>query len=113
MKIPGSARHLRVPAAPAGAVHRSCRSCRHAKVPRAPRDFLRRLVMKRMLFGLAICTALFFPIPAHAQGTNGALSGTITDANQAAVPGATVTSQNIKTGLVTTTTTNEAGVYNF
>jgi carboxypeptidase family protein len=69
--------------------------------------------MKRMLPGLAICAGLFFPAPVHAQGSNASLSGAVTDANQAAVAGATVSAQNTKTGVTTTTTTNEAGVYNF
>ncbi len=69
--------------------------------------------VKRMLLGLTLCAALFLPAPGNAQGSNAALSGAVTDVNQAAVAGATVTAHNTKTGVTTTTTTNDAGVYNF
>jgi len=49
----------------------------------------------------------------HAQGTNAVLSGTVTDPQQALIPGTEITLANISTGVVTTTITNEAGVYNF
>jgi Ca-activated chloride channel family protein len=42
-----------------------------------------------------------------------ALSGTVTDSSQAVLPGATVTATNTQTGTVTTTLTNNAGIYNF
>ncbi len=61
--------------------------------------------------GLTMMLAL--AVIAFAQGTNAALTGTVTDANQAAVPGATVTATNANTGLTFTATTNESGVYNF
>lgn len=61
--------------------------------------------------GLLVMLAL--AITGFAQGTNAALTGTVTDTNQAAVPGATVTVTNANTGLVFTATTNESGVYNF
>ena len=48
-----------------------------------------------------------------AQATNAALSGTVTDAAQAAVAGATMTAQNIRTGVVTKGATNESGIYLF
>ncbi len=47
-----------------------------------------------------------------AQATNsGDLSGTVTDTNGAAIPGATVTVLNIDTGVTRDYTTNGAGVY--
>src|SRR5262245_17635259 len=48
-----------------------------------------------------------------AQSTNASLTGVVTDKAEAIVSGATVTGQNVKTGVVTTTTTNGAGVYVF
>ncbi|MFN0108782.1 MAG: carboxypeptidase regulatory-like domain-containing protein [Blastocatellia bacterium] len=65
----------------------------------------------RLSAGLTIVLAL--AVTTLAQGTNAALSGTVTDANQAAVPGATVTAVNVNTGVSNTTTTNESGVYSY
>lgn len=48
-----------------------------------------------------------------AQATNAAITGTVTDAAQAAVAGATMTAQNIRTGVVTKGATNETGIYLF
>ena len=68
--------------------------------------------MNRLMTLFALILLLFFPTTAPAQTTNAALSGTVSDASSAVVPGAAVTAQNIQTGIVLTTTTNEAGVYN-
>src|SRR5262249_1400943 len=48
-----------------------------------------------------------------AQSTNATLSGTITDPTGAAVPGALVTAQNVRTGVAVKTSSNSAGVYQF
>ncbi|MFC6647468.1 carboxypeptidase regulatory-like domain-containing protein [Granulicella cerasi] len=48
----------------------------------------------------------------HAQGDRGALLGRVTDKNGAVVSGATVTITNEETGVVTSTTSNDAGDYN-
>jgi hypothetical protein len=45
------------------------------------------------------------------QTTNGGIQGTATDASGGAVSGATVTAQNLDTGLTQTTATTDAGVY--
>jgi hypothetical protein len=50
---------------------------------------------------------------AFAQNVNGSVSGTITDASSAVLPGATVTITGIDTGVVTTTISNESGAYTF
>ena len=56
--------------------------------------------------------ATFEIAPAWAQTTGaGAISGTVTDANQAMIPGATVTVTNTDTGVVHSYTTNGAGLY--
>ncbi len=47
------------------------------------------------------------------QGTNVVLSGTVTDATQAMIPGAQITVANVRTGVVSTGITNEAGIYSF
>jgi hypothetical protein len=48
-----------------------------------------------------------------AQSVDAAVSGIVSDPTGAAVPAATVTALNIKTGVAVTAQTNEAGVYNF
>jgi hypothetical protein len=45
--------------------------------------------------------------------TTATLSGSVTDASQGVLPGATVTAINTETGVETTTVTNNVGVYNF
>jgi hypothetical protein len=52
-------------------------------------------------------------IPAISQTTNAQLSGVVTDQSGALIPGVTITLTKTDTGVVTTTLTNEAGVYNF
>ncbi len=70
------------------------------------------MISTRSLFRLSavLLVTAALAVATFAQGTNAALSGTVTDSNQAAVPGATVTAQNVNTGVTTTTTTNGAGV---
>jgi hypothetical protein len=41
------------------------------------------------------------------------VSGTVTDASRAVLPGATITATNRDTGVKSTVTTNNAGIYNF
>ena len=54
---------------------------------------------------LLICAAA----PARAQNPTFALEGIVEDAQQAVLPGATVTVQNVSTGLTRTTTTDSGG----
>src|SRR5687768_4816817 len=49
--------------------------------------------------------------PAHAQMTTGSISGRITDAQGAAVPGATIEARNTDTGFVRTVVSNDSGTY--
>lgn len=69
--------------------------------------------MKFTLHLLLLCLLSVVTSSGKAQGTNAALTGTVQDASGAVVPGAQVVAENTKTGVATTTTTNEAGVYNF
>jgi len=57
--------------------------------------------------------SLFVLLPAglNAQGTNGVISGTVTDSSGAALPGATVQVKNVSTGVIRTVTTTEVGRY--
>jgi hypothetical protein len=59
-----------------------------------------------------VCACALIGILA-AQGTDASLTGNVTDASGAIVPNATVTALNTKTGVATTTTSNNAGVYLF
>src|SRR5438552_11039164 len=62
--------------------------------------------------GLAAC--LTFATAVFAQeGINGTLSGTVSDATVALIPGVEVTAKNTATGVMSTTITNEAGTYRF
>ncbi len=61
----------------------------------------------------AALAALLLCVPVFAQIDTGSIVGTVEDASGAAVPKATVTLTNLGTNVVTTTTTNEAGGYQF
>ncbi len=66
----------------------------------------------RALAGLAfiLASTALSPLPLHAQTSRGTVTGIVTDASGAAIPGATVT----LTGNITrTATTNDAGLYRF
>ena len=69
--------------------------------------------MKKSLILTLICLGALLGSQAVAQSTNASLTGTVADAAGAAVPGAKVTAQNTKTGVMTTASTNEAGIYSF
>jgi hypothetical protein len=57
---------------------------------------------------LALCLA---PVPASAQALYGTVTGTVTDQQGGAVPGATVTATNTGTGLKLNATTTAVGTY--
>src|SRR5262245_32410937 len=66
---------------------------------------MKRLVVIAALLSLASVNLL-------GQTTNARVSGTVSDATSALIPGVTVTATNIDTGVITTALTNEAGAYN-
>ncbi len=66
-------------------------------------------VIALLAFALMVSTA---PM-ANAQVLYGSITGTVTDATGAVVPGATVTIMNTATGTSDETTTSEAGIYHF
>src|SRR5215471_9658235 len=59
-------------------------------------------------------TAFVFAFPDYARGQSatGSITGIVTDAQSAVVPGADVTATNAQTGVAAKTRTNEVGVYN-
>src|SRR5215472_5420966 len=66
--------------------------------------------MKRLAFVLGVLVFVS-AIPSYSQTTNGSIQGSVTDASGGAVVGATVTAQNMDTGLTEPATTTDAGVY--
>jgi hypothetical protein len=63
----------------------------------------------RVIVGFLAC--MLWTISVYGQNANGSIQGTVMDPSGAAVSGATVTSQNLDTGLITSTVTTEAGLY--
>jgi hypothetical protein len=68
--------------------------------------------MRRFLVAAAAVVILVLPTQAFSQGAS-SISGTITDATGAVLPGVVVTATNTGTNVVTTATANAAGVYSF
>lgn len=60
---------------------------------------------------LLVASLVLLPPPALAQRSTASIRGTVRDATQAILPGATVTVRNEETGLTRTTVTNHAGLY--
>ncbi|MFN7949560.1 MAG: TonB-dependent receptor [Blastocatellia bacterium] len=69
--------------------------------------------MHRNFLSLLFSCALLLSTVAYAQATGGRVSGTVTDAAGAVVPGATITITSKTTGHTVTTQTSAAGTYNF
>ncbi|HWS90050.1 MAG TPA: TonB-dependent receptor [Pyrinomonadaceae bacterium] len=63
-------------------------------------------------FAAALLLLMTF-VMAGAQESRGSLTGTVTDPNGAALPGATVEIRNVETNVANTATTNEEGSYSF
>ena len=62
-------------------------------------------------FLLTLFLLLLLPVPLWAQGTSASVTGAVTDVSGSDVPGATVTYTNVATGIKTSATTNDAGIY--
>src|SRR5688572_5121039 len=58
------------------------------------------------LLSLILCTNVF------SQSSNATLSGTVSDAAKALIPGVSITAANTATGVVSTAVSNETGTYN-
>ena len=68
-------------------------------------------MLKRTALFLAIGAILCVPF-ARAQNSNtGEIKGSVMDPSGALVPAAAVSIRNVQTGVVTATTTNQAGLY--
>jgi hypothetical protein len=68
--------------------------------------------MSRAVLTTSLIAALAVTSIAAPQ-VNSALSGILSDSSGAGIPGARVTAENTSTGVVSSTTANEVGVYNF
>ena len=68
--------------------------------------------MRKFVVGGALCLLLLVSLHAFSQSSNASLSGTVTDAAKALIPGVSVTATNPDTGVVSTGITNESGTYN-
>src|SRR5687767_15079888 len=70
----------------------------------------------RWFFILAAMLLLFgpgAPNASFAQGANASISGIVQDQSRALIPGVSVATTNVDTGVTSTTVTNEAGAYGF
>src|SRR5262245_16115692 len=68
--------------------------------------------MKRLLATLSLLLVLM-PLSAFSQSSSAMVSGTVSDATSAVLPGVSMTATNTATGVVTTVISNEAGAYTF
>ena len=66
---------------------------------------------KRRLAALTLFFSVFLPIQLTAQESRATLTGTVSDQQNAPVPGAAVVAKNNATNVGAKTTTNEAGLY--
>ena len=69
--------------------------------------------MIKSLTGIGVWIVLLLAVAANAQEFRGTISGTVKDPNDAVVPAATVTVQNLGTNITATTTTNGEGLFTF
>ena len=67
--------------------------------------------LRDTLILVATCLTLLYCIPAFGQVIKGSISGTAVDPQGAVVPGAQVKATNTETGVVQTTTTDNAGSF--
>jgi Carboxypeptidase regulatory-like domain/TonB dependent receptor len=65
------------------------------------------------IFCAFLVTVLCCTCPVMGQSATATVSGQITDASGATVPGAEVQLKSVERGIITTTTTNDAGIYLF
>ena len=70
-----------------------------------------RLLGSLVVFGFLLASIFYQSGQAYAQVSGATLSGTVTDATGAVIPGVTVSIKNRATGIVRTVTTDEAGFY--
>jgi hypothetical protein len=62
---------------------------------------------------LLLLLSLLPVVPAYSQGLYATVTGTVNDSSGAVIPGVTIRATAVDTGVVSTTLTNESGVYNY
>jgi hypothetical protein len=67
---------------------------------------------QKLMLALLLLPLLILSTQAFGQSTRGSVSGTVQDSTQAVLPGAVVSATNVDTGIKSTATANNAGVYN-
>src|SRR5215472_1922758 len=72
---------------------------------------VRKLVCRLLLVCVGLAAAL--ASPGRAQVISGDIVGAVSDKSGAGIPNATITAENIATGIKTTTTSNDRGEYRF
>src|SRR3974390_3282579 len=68
--------------------------------------------MKKDLICVLLLMAFVCPIRLHAQETRATISGSVADTSGAAIPGVTVTVREVRTGVKTSTISDETGRFN-
>src|SRR5579863_495998 len=72
----------------------------------------RKFINTALLFAFAaIASILLTNVPVHAQVSGATLSGTLTDPSGGVIPNATLSIENVGTGIVRQATTDSSGVY--
>src|SRR5215475_6746337 len=67
----------------------------------------------RKTFWLSVCLSVCFALQAFGQSSDARVSGTVSDASGAVLPGVEVKATNTATGVETTVVSNGSGAYNF
>jgi hypothetical protein len=67
--------------------------------------------IKTKVICVFVCLLLLLPVAAFPQAANGTITGTVTDATGAVLPGASVDVKNSATGVVFSTISTETGAY--
>src|SRR5262245_12847583 len=71
------------------------------------------MMMKGIYVASAIVCLLFTTAGFAQESINATLSGTVSDASGALIPGVQISAKNTATGVESTTITNETGTYRF
>src|SRR6516162_3610287 len=79
---------------------------------RKPTEHVERKTMRTLQIRAALLASLLFVSTlGFSQSSNGTISGTVSDASKAVIPGVEISATNSATGVVTTVVSNDAGAY--
>src|SRR5438477_3172418 len=68
---------------------------------------------RKSTYAIAALLCLLLSLNGFSQASEATVGGTVADATGALIPGVTVTATNTKTGITSTSVSNESGAYNF